>query len=401
MATQIKQTPSWYKLTELWVIPNDWKIMSLWKIFEIWSSKRVFQSERKESWIPFYRAREIAILWEKWKVDNELFIDNELYLKYSRWYGIPSIWDMLVTWVWTLWKTYLVWDDKSFYFKDWNIIWFKISKSKILNANFLNQLFKTSAIEKQIEDMSAGSTVGTYTITWAKKTIIPLPPLHEQTAIATALSDVDQLITSLEKKIAKKEAIKLGTMHLLLTGKKRLPGFTEEWEERKLGEMLQYEQPTKYLVQNTDYLTSWIPVLTAWKSLLLWFTDENFWIYTELPVIIFDDFTTASKLIDYPFKVKSSAMKMLKPISKEFNIQFIYSRMQLVKFIMSDHKRYWISEYQNIILTVPAIEEQNAIAQVIHDIDIEITALKNKKFKYEKIKQWMMQQLLTGKIRLV
>ena len=133
----------------------------------------------------------------------------------------------------------------------------------------------------------------------------------EQQAIAEALSDIDGLIATLDKKIAKKHLIKQGAMQQLLTGKKRLPGFSDPWVEKKLGEILDYEQPQPYLVVSTDYVDSGFPVLTAGKSLILGYTTEQFGIYNKLPVIIFDDFTTDSKYISYPFKVKSSAMKML------------------------------------------------------------------------------------------
>ena len=127
----------------------------------------------------------------------------------------------------------------------------------------------------------------------------------EQQAIAEALSDIDGLIAALDKKIAKKRLIKQGAMSQLLTGKKRLPGFSAPWVEKKLGEILDYEQPQPYLVVSTDYVDSGFPVLTAGKSLILGYTTEQFGIYNKLPVIIFDDFTTDSKYISYPFKAVS------------------------------------------------------------------------------------------------
>lgn len=144
--------------------------------------------------------------------------------------------------------------------------------------------------------------------------------ISEQQAIAEALSDMDGLIAALDKKIAKKRLIKQGTMQQLLTGKKRLPGFTDPWVEKKLGEILDYEQPQPYLVVSTDYVDSGIPVLTAGKSLILGYTTEQFGIYNKLPVIIFDDFTTDIKYISYPFKVKSSAMKMLALKNNDYDL---------------------------------------------------------------------------------
>ena len=92
----------------------------------------------------------------------------------------------------------------------------------------------------------------------------------------------------------------------------RFPDFTGEWEEHCLGELLDYEQPQDYLVASEDYQKTGTPVLTAGKTFILGYTNETEGIYTKLPAIIFDDFTTESKYVTFPFKAKSSAMKMLK-----------------------------------------------------------------------------------------
>jgi len=175
----------------------------------------------------------------------------------------------------------------------------------------------------------------------------------------------------------------------------------EDWEVKKLGDLLDYEQPTSYLVKNTKYSnSSSIPVLTAGKTFILGYTDENFGVFQDLPVIIFDDFTTASRFIDFPFKVKSSAMKMLKAKSKEVNLRLVYELMQLIDFTVADHKRHWISEYQNLEIAIPDSQEQQAIAQVLSDMDREITVLEQRRDKTKELKQGMMQALLTGRIRL-
>ena len=93
----------------------------------------------------------------------------------------------------------------------------------------------------------------------------------------------------------------------------------------KLGEALRYEQPTKYIVASEKYNDSYaIPVLTAGKSFILGYTNEESGIYDNLPVIIFDDFTTDIKYVDFPFKVTASAMKMLQPANENYNLKFFY-----------------------------------------------------------------------------
>jgi len=231
---------------------------------------------------------------------------------------------------------------------------------------------------------------------------IPVASPEEQRAIAEALSDADGLIGALEALIAKKRDLKQAVMQQLLTGKTRLPGFSGAWEVKRLGELLEYEQPTKYLVSSTDYDDSYdIPVLTAGKSFLLGRTNEDEGVFAQLPVIIFDDFTTATQFVDFPFKAKSSAMKLLKPRSLHVNLRLVYDMMQTIDFVMSDHKRYWISEYQNIEVPFPGSTEQTAIAEALSDMDADLAALEAQRDKAKEIKQGMMQELLTGKVRLV
>ena len=141
-----------------------------------------------------------------------------------------------------------------------------------------------------------------------------------------------------------------------------LPKIPQGWEEVQIGTALKYEQPYKYAVTNTEYnKKSGVPVLTAGKSFILGYTNETENIYTELPVIIFDDFTTDSKFVDFPFKVKSSAMKFLKPRNgKEYNINFFFKIIQSLKIrgVFSDHKRRWISEFSKLKIYAPLYDEQ-------------------------------------------
>jgi type I restriction enzyme S subunit len=142
-------------------------------------------------------------------------------------------------------------------------------------------------------------------------------------------------------------------------------------------------------------------VLTANKSFVLGYTSETFGVFGSLPVIIFDDFTTDSKYVTFPFKVKSSAVKILKARSPETNLKFVAERMRLLGFAVGEHKRYYISEYQHVELPTPAPDEQSAIAALLSAIDAELAALEARRDKTRNLKQAMMQELLTGKTRLV
>ena len=232
--------------------------------------------------------------------------------------------------------------------------------------------------------------------------LLARPPLPEQRAIAMALSDVDALLEGLDRLIAKKRDLKHAAMQQLVTGQTRLPGFCGEWEVKRFGELLTYEQPAKYLVSSGEYSdANDVPVLTAGKTFILGYTNEDEGIFSDLPVIIFDDFTTASHYVTFPFKIKSSAMKLLKPRDQKIDVRFVYEAMQLIVFKVNEHKRYWISEYQKLELRVPDEEEQAVIMAVLSDMDAELSALEARRDKTRDLKQAMMQELLTGKTRLV
>ena len=153
--------------------------------------------------------------------------------------------------------------------------------------------------------------------------------------------------------------------------------------EVKLGEILEYEQPSMYIVKNTNYDKKFdTPVLTAGQSFILGYTNEkeNIFKAKENPVIIFDDFTTASKYVDFDFKVKSSAMKILK-VKEGINIKYIYYAMKNIKFDNQLHKRYWISEYSKIKLLLPDIKMQE---KIVKELDL-INKLINYKRKQEEL----------------
>lgn len=175
-----------------------------------------------------------------------------------------------------------------------------------------------------------------------------------------------------------------------------------DWDVKKLNHFLDFEQPSKYLVKDAEYSDDYsIPVLTAGKTFLLGYTNETQGVFNNLPVIIFDDFTTAIKFVNFPFKAKSSAMKMLLPKNDKVNLRFIYEIMSRIKYPLGDHKRHWIGEYQFLEIPIPVNEsEQTAIATVLSDTDALIENLEKLINKKKAVKQGAMQQLLTGKKRL-
>ena len=144
----------------------------------------------------------------------------------------------------------------------------------------------------------------------------------------------------------------------------RFGGFTEPWKQRELGQLFDYEQPGPYIVESTEYNNFYpTPVLTAGKTFILGYADESFGVKSaspDNPVIIFDDFTTASHYVDFPFKVKSSAIKLLTLKNSDDDITVASNALQMLAYIPVGHERHWISEFAGFNVFIPdsSVEQQ-------------------------------------------
>ena len=143
------------------------------------------------------------------------------------------------------------------------------------------------------------------------------------------------------------------------------------------GEIVNYEQPSKYIVKSTDYSDAFkTPVLTAGQTFILGYTNEENGIYNaskESPVIIFDDFTGSFKWVDFPFKVKSSAMKMLTANETKTTLRYVYHFMSNIGFTSDEHKRLWIGTYSAFKLPLPPLPVQREIVRILDNFT-ELTA---------------------------
>ena len=252
---------------------------------------------------------------------------------------------------------------------------------------------------KRLNSMVFGSGQPLITGTQIKNLLIPVPPTKaEQEAIAEALSDADALIESLEQLIAKKRHIKQGAMQGLLTGKKRLPGFSGEWEVKKIGDVLTIAHgKSQHDVADRNGI---YPILATGGQI----GTANRFLYDKPSVLIGRKGTIDQpRFMDAPFWTVDTLFYSV--IHEPNNAKFIFYR-----FCLIDWKQYNEASgvpslnartIERIEIMIPQQTEQTAIATILSDMDADIAALEQQLVKARNIKQGMMQELLTGRIRLV
>lgn len=324
----------------------------------------------KEHGIPFISSKDVTsrkIDWGNVKyITQELH--EELYKRIS-----PQKGDILLAKNGTTGVAAIVEDSRVF---DIYVTLAVIRPSQNINPQYLLQVINSSFCKEQFNSHLTGIGLPNLHLVDIKKTVIPVPPFAEQYRISKEIERYFALVDALEQNdYDLKDAIqktKAKILDLALSGKftsdtSHYPQLPDGWEYKQLDEVLDYEQPQKYIVESTDYSDDYTtPVLTAGKSFIIGHTNERSGICTDVPVIIFDDFTTDSKFVDFPFKVKSSAMKILHP-KGDINLKYLAYFMSNTRLVGTTHKRYWISEYSKIKVPIPPKEEQDKIVFLIEE----------------------------------
>lgn len=241
-----------------------------------------------------------------------------------------------------------------------------------------------------------------------QKMKVRVPNFDEQKEIVAYFESLDHLITLHQRKCDETKKLKKFMLQKMFPKKDekkpeiRFAGFTDDWEQRKLGETLKYEQPGAYIVNSTDYDDSYeTPVLTAGQSFILGYTNETDGIKNaspDNPVIIFDDFTTSSHFVDFPFKVKSSAMKLLTLKDESDDIYCINNILKNVDYVPASHERHWISIFSEFDVTIPhSKDEQKKIGDYFRNLDNLITLHQRKCDEIKEIKKFMLQNMFPQK----
>lgn len=401
-----------YKQTEIGVIPEDWNCAKIEDIATISMCKRIFADQTTENGdVPFYKIGTFG-------KEADAYISVALYNEYRNKFSFPKKGDVLISAAGTLGRT-VIYDGKDAYFQDSNIVWLDIDKNVLCNE-YLNHYYRVIKWAS-----SEGSTIARLYNGIIYATNIALPPIEEQKRIAEALSDVDSMISSLEKLIAKKKAIKQGAMQELLAGKKRLPGFTDEWEIKTLKEISHeiVDGPFGSDLKKEHYTTErQVRIIQLSNIGESGWNDENTKYTTfahayelircivQPQAVLIAKMMPAGRAILCPNNEKgyilgSDVVKLIPndDIDRKYLIYATKSQFYLDQIADdtqgSTRSRTSVSKLRKTSILFPPKSEQTAIASILSDMDNEIEALEQKLAKTRQIKQGMMQQLLTGKIR--
>ncbi len=416
-----------YKQTEVGEIPEDWDVKTLAMLCPANGLVRgpFGGALKKESFVKsgyaVYEQRHAIAS----SVDvSRYFIDKDKYTELSRFQINAG--DLIVSCSGTIGRIFKI--PKNYPEGIINQALLKITLKDNVNLDYFVLLFKSPYIQDRIVDSSHGGAMPNLVgMEDFKKTLFQLPPPEEQKEIAKALSDVDELIVSLEKLIAKKRDIKTATMQQLLTGKKRLPGFGGEWNlirienDASLKARIGWQALTtkEYLDSGTYYLvtgTDFVGGRVNWST--CHFVDE--WRYVqdrniqlkEGDVLLTKDGTIGKvgyvDHLELPATLNSGVF-VIRPINNKFDPLFLYyilSSRVFDEFLAkitagSTITHLYQKDFVNFEFLAPDIAEQKEIALALDAMDIELAYQTKELNKTKAIKQGMMQELLTGRTRLV
>ena len=403
-----------YKQTEVGVIPEKWKDKKLGDVGKVCMCKRIFANQTSNTGeVPFFKIGTFG-------KEADAYISKGLYEDYKQRFSYPQKGDVLISAAGTLGRT-IVFEGKDAYFQDSNIVWLDTDKELLCNE-YLYHYYKVIKW-----GASEGSTIARLYNGIICNTHIALPDVEEQKQIATVLSEIDELISLTEKQISKKKAIKQGAMQELLTGKRRLPGFSGEWETRTLHEISNemVDGPFGSNLKTEHYTTErQVRIIqlsnigeAGWNNANVKYTTFSHAAELQRCIvqpgsILIAKMMPAGRAIICPDNEKryilgSDVVKAVpnSSVDSRYLVYATKSRFYLDQIADdtqgSTRARTSVSKLRKTAILFPEKDEQIAIADILSEMDMEIAALEGKIAKYRQIKQGMMQQLLTGKIRLM
>lgn len=292
-------------------------------------------------------------------------------------------------------------------------------RSKVL-PKFFKYQFESELIQSLLSRQAQGGTMGVLNAGTLRPFQVPLPPLFEQRAIATALSDVDALLVKFDRLITKKRDLKQATMQQLLTGQTRLPGFSGEWELKRLGDVADMGSggtPLSSVAAYYDGDIPWVSISDMTKGGKVIYSTDRY--LTEqgfansaaqmfpAGTVMYAMYASLGEcsIAGIPL-CTSQAILGIRPRNKlfgEFLFYYLTSLKAIVKTLGQQGAQANLNKgmVQNFQISLPSVEEQIAIATALSDLDTELTTLEARREKTLALKQGMMQQLLTGRIRII
>jgi|LFRM01.1.fsa_nt_gb type I restriction enzyme S subunit len=406
-----------YKQTEIGVIPEDWDVLQIGQLGSFSKGQGIRKDESKSGQLPCVRYGELYTLHNDYIKKFGSFISEEVAKTSKRLKQGDILFAGSGETKEEIGKcAAFIYEIEAYVGGDVIIL-----SPKHGNSLFYGYLFNFPVVARQKANKGQGDAVVHISASSLSSIKVPIPSLSEQQAIATALSDIDGLINSLQKLIDKKKKIKQGTMQELLTGKRRLEGFRGEWEERYLGditEIISGGTPKTSISEYWNGEIKWCTPtdITGCKTKYLYETEKSIThsglknsSATLLPkgALLFCSRATIGEVrIAYDSICTNQGFKSL-VVYPGINNEWLYywvianKAIFLEKAIGSTFLEISKKDIQVVSIKVPTLPEQTAIANILSDMDSEIEALERKLNKYKDIKQGMMQELLTGRIRLL
>ena len=254
---------------------------------------------------------------------------------------------------------------------------------------FFRYLLASPTARKRIIVKGAGAQHFNIGQDGLSRVCLNIPSIQEQEKIAKLFECVDTRIATQNKIIEDLKKLKSAIRKKMFSLLK--DEYTESFE---INQLLDYEQPTAYIVANDEYSTdtSLTPVLTANKGFILGYTDEKFGIYQKGECIIFDDFTMDAKYVSFPFKVKSSAIKIL-TAKPNVNLRFMFEYLSYWELKSEEHKRHYISEIASLVIELPSKERQSIIASLMTSLNSKLDIEAKTKIRYEEQKRYLLSQM--------
>ena len=386
-----------YKKTEVGVIPGDWEVDHLDRFWSVTDCKHV-TAEFIANGYPLASIREV----------QSRFIDlTESKQTTQHFYNLlseggrkPKAGDIILSRNATVGEVARVAEWHPPFAMGQDVCLLR-KKSPELSTDYLQAVFQSPIIRQQLSDLMVGSTFKRANVLQIRNFTVPMPAPSEQIAIAEALSDADALIESLDQLIAKKRLIKQGAMQELLTGKRRLPGFSGEWEAKRLGDVAHLYQPTT--ISAHQFTAAGYPVYGA-NGVVGYFDNFNHSTWQVTVTCRGSTCGTVNRTVNKCW-ITGNAMVIgcdgNASISKEF-LYYALSFCDLSTCITGTGQPQIVrAPLANFEIRVPIeVFEQSAIATILSDMDSELAALESRLAKARQIKQGMMQELLTGRVRL-